>query len=118
MAAVDAVLGVLAQPAGPQLRPRGRVAGPWAPAASVRLFGTAGLGYGDFFAAAVVGGISRPSAPRSSLAAAAMVVVTLAWQQLHLVSDVLPRTVPPALVLIGFEVHRRRARRLAAAAAG
>jgi len=47
-----------------------------------------------------------------------MVVVTLGWQQLHLVSDVLPRTVPPALVLIGYEVYRRRARRLAAAAAG
>ena len=81
-------------------------------------FGTAGLGYGDFFAAAVVGGIFAAERVPQLLAAAAMIDVTLAWQQLHLVSDVLPRTVPPALVLIGFEVHRRRARRLAAAAAG
>ena len=77
-------------------------------------FGTAGLGYGDFFAAAVFGGIlaaeHRERAPQL-LAAAATVVVTLGWQQLHLVSDVLPRTVPPALVLIGFEVARRRAGR-------
>jgi hypothetical protein len=81
-------------------------------------FGTAGLGYGDFFAAAVVGGIFAAERAPQLAAAAAMVVVTLGWQQLHLVTDVLPRTVPPALVLIGYEVYRRRARRLAAAAAG
>ena len=81
-------------------------------------FGTAGLGYGDFFAAAVVGGILAAERAPQLLAATAMVVVTLAWEQLHLVSDVLPRTVPPALVLIGFELQRRRARRLAAATAG
>ena len=70
-------------------------------------FGFAGLGYGDFFAAAVVGGILAAERAPQLAAAAAMVVVTLAWDQLHLVSDVLPRTVPPALVLIGFEVRRR-----------
>jgi hypothetical protein len=74
-------------------------------------FGTAGLGYGDVFAAAVVGGILAAERAPQLAAAVAMVVVTLAWEQLHLVSDVLPRTVPPALVLIGFEAYRRRVRR-------
>jgi hypothetical protein len=71
-------------------------------------FGSAGLGYGDFFAAAVVGGIFAAERANQLVAAAAMVAVTLCWEQLHLVSDSLPLTVPPALVLIGFEVHRRR----------
>lgn len=71
-------------------------------------FGTSGLGYGDFFAAAVVGGILAAERAPQLVAALAMVVVTLAWDQLHLVYDSLPRTVPPAIVLIGFEAYRRR----------
>ena len=81
-------------------------------------FGTAGLGYGDFFAAAVVGGIFAAERAPQLLAAAAMVAVTLCWQQLHLVYDSLPRTVPPALVLIGFEVARRWSHRRRALAYG
>ena len=38
-----------------------------------------------------------------------MLVVTLAWDQLFLVYDMLPATIPPALVLIGVEVWRRAA---------
>jgi hypothetical protein len=79
-------------------------------------FGSAGLGYGDFFAAAVVGGIFAAERAPQLVAAVAMVAVTLCWQQLHLVTDSLPRTVPPALVLIGFEVYRRRVRRPVATA--
>jgi len=74
-------------------------------------FGNAGLGYGDFFAAAVVGGILAAERAPQLVAAVAMVAVTLCWQQLHLVTNSLPRTVPPALVLIGFEVRRRRRHR-------
>jgi hypothetical protein len=69
-------------------------------------FGSAGLGYGDFFAAAVVGGILAAERASQLAAAVAMVAVTLCWQQLHLVTNSLPRTVPPALVLIGFEAAR------------
>ena len=54
--------------------------------------------------------MKTPSAPLSAirLASPRTVVVTLAWDQLHLVYDSLPRTVPPAIVLIGFEAYRRR----------
>lgn len=68
----------------------------------------AGLGYGDFFAAAVVGGILAAERSPQLLCAVAMLVITLAWDQLFLIYDVLPATIPPALVLIGMEVIRRR----------
>jgi hypothetical protein len=114
-------------------------------------FGGAGLGYGDFFAAAVVGAIvaaqgasphvraaDRPpplsagsarvraaggdrSPPLSAddgsadaptwrvqaPAAVAMIVVSLCWDQLFLIYDVLPATIPPALVLAGLMVRSR-----------
>jgi hypothetical protein len=70
-------------------------------------FGGAGLGYGDFFAAAVVGGILAAERGAQVAAAAAMVVVSLCWDLLFLIYDVLPATVPPALVLLGFERWRR-----------
>jgi hypothetical protein len=63
-------------------------------------FGTAGLGYGDFFAAAVVGGILATERGPRLAAAAGLIVVSLAWNQLFLGYDVLPETIPPAIVLI------------------
>jgi len=75
-------------------------------------FGQAGLGYGDFFAAAVVGAILAAEARPQIVAALAMLVVTLAWDQLFLVYDILPATIPPALVLLGDEAWRRRPRAL------
>jgi hypothetical protein len=73
-------------------------------------FGHAGLGYGDFFAAAVVGGILAAEGRPQLVPALAMVVVSFAWDQLFLVYDILPATIPPALVLIGDELWRRRPR--------
>jgi hypothetical protein len=75
-------------------------------------FGGAGLGYGDFFAAAVVGGILAAQGRNVLLAAALLFVLSLAWDQLFLVYDVLPATIPPALALLAFELPglmRRRA---------
>jgi hypothetical protein len=74
-------------------------------------FGGAGLGYGDFFAAAVVGGILAAERAHQLLAAAATLVVTLCWDQLFAFYDVLPATVPPALVLVGAELIRTWRRR-------
>jgi hypothetical protein len=74
-------------------------------------FGTAGLGYGDFFAAAVVGGIIAAERGPQLAAAAATIVVSLCWDQLFLVYDVLPATIPPAIVLIAAGVPWRRLRR-------
>jgi hypothetical protein len=73
-------------------------------------FGAAGLGYGDFFAAALVGGIlAAERAPRLA-AAAGLIVVSLAWDQLFLVYDVLPATIPPAVVLLLISPGAWRAR--------
>ncbi|HEU4973746.1 MAG TPA: hypothetical protein VFT50_01555 [Baekduia sp.] len=72
----------------------------------------AGMGYGDFFAAAVVGGILAAEGRRQLLPALAVLLVSFAWDQLFLVVDVLPATVPPAIVLVAMEAVRLvRARR-------
>ena len=68
-----------------------------------------------FFAAAVVGGILAAERAPQLWPAVAMVAVSLAWDQLFLVYDILPATIPPAVVLIGVEVWKAwRARRAAA----
>jgi hypothetical protein len=64
----------------------------------------ASMGYGDFFAAGVLGGILAVQRRPQLVPFAALIVVSLAWDQLFLVVDVLPATVPPAIVLIGVEV--------------
>jgi hypothetical protein len=82
--------------------------GPGLPQLQSASFGLAGLGYGDFFAAAVVGGILAVERGPQLAAAIAMVGVALCWDQLFLIYDVLPATIPPAVVLIGVELWRRR----------
>lgn len=74
-------------------------------------FGFAGLGYGDFFAAAVVGAILAAERRAQLLAAAGMLAISLAWDQLFLVYDVLPATIPPALTLLVYEAWVRRGSR-------
>jgi hypothetical protein len=71
-------------------------------------FDYASLGYGDFFAAAVVGGILAAERAPQLASALALLAVSLAWDQLFLIYDVLPATIPPALVLVGVELLRRR----------
>jgi hypothetical protein len=71
-------------------------------------FGGAGLGYGDFFAAAVVGGILAAERGPQVAAAAATIVASLCWDQLFAYYDVLPATIPPAVVLLGAEAWGRR----------
>jgi hypothetical protein len=67
-------------------------------------FGFASLGYGDFFAAGVLGGILAIQRRNQPAAAVALLVVSLAWDQLFLVVDTIPATVPPAIVLVGYEI--------------
>jgi hypothetical protein len=70
------------------------------------------MGYGDFFAAAVLGGVLAAEGRPQLIPALAVLVVSLAWDQLFLVVDVLPATVPPAIVLVGVELWAQvRARR-------
>ena len=73
-------------------------------------FAGAGLGYGDFFAAAVVGGILAAERGPQLAAAAGAIVVSLCWDQLFLVYDVLSATIPPALVLLAVEARRAQSR--------
>lgn len=71
-------------------------------------FAGAGMGYGDFFAAAVVGAILAAEGRPRLAPALVMLVAALCWDQLFLVYDVLPATVPPALALIAAEAWSRR----------
>jgi hypothetical protein len=109
MAVVDAVLvfsGNLQQPNAVLVAAE---PAPGLPQLQSAGFHGAGLGYGDFFAAAVVGGIlaAEGLSWRGALAAgAALLVVSLAWDQLFLVYDVLPATIPPAVVLLAAEAWR------------
>lgn len=66
-------------------------------------FHYASMGYGDFFAAGVLGGLLAIERRPQLVPAIALALVSLAWDQLFLVVDTLPATVPPAIVLLGVE---------------
>src|SRR4051812_8495788 len=102
MAIVDSVLVFSGNLEGPNSVLVAASPGPGLPQLQSAAFGAAGLGYGDLFAAAAVGGILAVERAPQLLAAAALVGVTLVWDQLFLVYDILPATVPPALVMIIF----------------
>ena len=70
-------------------------------------YGFSGLGYGDFFAAAVLGGLLAMQRRNQVAGAVAVLIVSYAWDQLFLVVDTIPATVPPALVLVGYELWAR-----------
>jgi hypothetical protein len=67
-------------------------------------FHYAGMGYGDFFAAAVLGGILAAQKRPQLVPMLVLIVISLIWDQLFLVVDTLPATVPPAIVLLGVEL--------------
>jgi hypothetical protein len=108
MAAVDAWLVFSNRLQAPNAVLVAAVPAPGLPQLQSASFGTAGLGYGDFFAAAVVGGVIAAERGPQLTATAALLVVSLAWDQLFLVYDVLPATVPPAIVFLVVELWRRR----------
>jgi hypothetical protein len=109
MATVDAILVFSNSLQAPNAVLVAAAPGAGLPQLQSAAFGGAGLGYGDFFAAAVVGGILAAERGPQLAAAAATIAVSLCWDQLFLVYDVLPATIPPAVVLIGYELWRRRA---------
>jgi hypothetical protein len=71
-------------------------------------FDHAGLGYGDFFAAGVLGGVLAAQGRAQLAAALGVVVASLAWDQLFYVYDTLPATVPVAVVLVVVELTGAR----------
>lgn len=79
------------------------------PRLQVADIGQVSTDYGDYFIAGLVGGILAAERRPQALLALATLVVAEAWNQLFLVVDSLPGTVPPCLVLLASEVwHRRR----------
>jgi hypothetical protein len=109
MAAVDAYLVFSNKLQAPATVLNAAVPAEGLPRLQTGMFDGARLGYGDFFAAAVVGGILAVERGPQVAAAVATLAVSLAWDQLFLVYDVLPATIPPALVLLGVEGWRRSA---------
>jgi hypothetical protein len=108
MAAVDAYLVFTNQLQAPSAVLNAAVPAAGLPRLQTGMFADARLGYGDFFAAAVVGGILAAERGPQAVAAVATLAVSLAWDQLFLVYDLLPATIPPAVVLLGVEAWRRR----------
>lgn len=108
MAAVDAYLVFSGQLEAPNAVLIAAEPGLGLPQLQSASFGHAGLGYGDFFAAGVVGSILAAERAPQLVPAVAMLAVSICWDQLFLVYDVLPATIPPALVLVGVEIWRAR----------
>jgi hypothetical protein len=75
------------------------------PRLQVAEVGDASIDYGDFFVAGLVGGVLAAERRPQLAAAIALFVLSQAFNQLYLVVDSLPGTVPPALVLLGFEAY-------------
>jgi hypothetical protein len=71
-------------------------------------FGTAVMGYGDFFIAGVLGGLLLVEGARQAPVALACLVLAAAFDLLFFVTDELPATVPVALALVASELWRRR----------
>jgi hypothetical protein len=80
------------------------------PRLQVADIGDVSTDYGDYFVAGLVGGILAVDRRPQVLAAIATFAVAQAFNQLFLVVDSLPGTVPPALVMLAFEVRQRRGR--------
>jgi hypothetical protein len=112
MAAIDAtfLFGHVADQQNAQFV--GALAAHGLPQLQVANLGGASCDFADFFAAALLGAILAREGRNQLLAAAAVFAVTQAFDQLFLVVDSLPATVPPALVLLLLHIGpaRRAAR--------
>ena len=101
MAAVDAWLVFSNRLQGTERGPRGGVAGARAPAASVRVASAPrARATATSSQPRSSAGSSPPSAAHSSRPPSDWSSVSLCWDQLFLVYDVLPATIPPAVVLV------------------
>jgi hypothetical protein len=81
------------------------------PRLQVADIGDVSTDYGDYFVAGLVGAILAAERRHQLLAAVATLAAAEAWNQLFLVVDSLPGTVPPAVVLLSFEAWHRRSKR-------
>jgi hypothetical protein len=118
MAIIDSILVFSNQLQGPDAVLIAASPGAGLPQFQSLTFGHAILGYGDVFAAAVVGAVLAIERGPIIAAAVGLLVVSLAWDQLFLVYDVLPATVPPAIVLLAAWARSHRAARVPLARTG
>jgi hypothetical protein len=79
------------------------------PRLQVADIGDTSTDYGDYFVAGLVGAILAVERRPQAVAAVATLAVAQTFNQLFLVVDSLPGTVPPALVLLAVEAWHRRA---------
>ena len=77
------------------------IASPGLPQLQTAALGNAGCDYGDFFAAGLAGAVVAAERGPWLAAAVAMWLISQAFNQLFLVTDILPMTVPPAIVVVG-----------------
>ena len=84
------------------------------PRLQVAHIGGVSTDYGDYFVAGLVGGILAAERRPQAVLAVATLAVAEAWNQLFLVVDSLPGTVPPCLVLLASEAWQRRRAKVAA----
>jgi hypothetical protein len=114
MAVIDAVLVFGHQLQGPNATLVAAAPGGGLPQLQSAGFGQAGMGYGDFFAAGVLGGIAAAEDVRARWQlglALGTLVAALAWDFMFTWYDTLPATVPIAAVLLVGEAVRGRRRR-------
>ena len=109
MAAIDAtfIFGHLSDQQNAQFA--AAAAAPGLPQLQIANLGGASCDFGDFFAAALVGAIVARERSGQLVAAAATFLVTQAFDQLFVVVDSLPATVPPAIVMLALGLRRRAA---------
>jgi hypothetical protein len=81
-------------------------------------FGSAAMGYGDYFIAGVLGGLLLLERRRAVPVAVGCLVFAAAFDLLFFATNELPATVPVALALIASELAVRRQRRATALASG
>jgi hypothetical protein len=113
MAALDAYLVSAQLLQGPNNTLEAATPGAHLPHLQIAVFGSAVVGYGDLFIAAVLGNIlvadSRLArSVRPWHGALVVLVFAAAFDQLFNVVDVLPATVPVAVALLAIETWTRR----------
>jgi hypothetical protein len=104
MAIVDSILVFGDQLQGPNATLIAAVPAHGLPQLQSASFIHAGLGYGDFFAAGVLGGVLAAEGRAQLAAAVGVLAASVAWDQLFRFYDVMPATVPVAFVLVVIEL--------------
>ena len=111
MAAIDAYLVFTQKLEQPNATLNAAVPAPGLPQLQSATFGSAVIGYGDFFVAAVFGAVAAAEGARAWAAATLTFGCCYLFDLLFLTTSTLPATVPVAVALLLYEVARPRGER-------